>query len=110
MDANTSLSLSKSQHQREIDNYQDQANDMVDIKKFNNLNMQVVEQDRRVRELEEALESRAADSNKLLLDSQNDHRRAQEALEEEKADAVRKLQKTQDLLNQQVQKLKDQVS
>ncbi|XP_013414596.1 ninein-like protein isoform X3 [Lingula anatina] len=108
LEANTSLSIAESQHIREIQGLKDQAENMVNTAMYNDQKLQLVGAEKKIRELEQALEMRVTEGNKILLDSQASHKRALRETEEEKESTARKLKQTTALLEEQILKYKDQ--
>ena len=65
-DTQTQLSVSNSQHMREIQTSQEKVSAMVDLNKFNLLNSQLVQTQQQLADLEVAMEKRASETTKLL--------------------------------------------
>lgn len=66
-ESNTLLSMTQSEHVREVDNLRDQNVKMVDITRYNNLHQKLVEAEKKVRELEAMMEQRAAETSQLIV-------------------------------------------
>ncbi len=63
----TALALSQGEHRREVGALQDQFSQMVEVTTYNKLNTKLVDAQKTVRELETALEQRAAETSKMLI-------------------------------------------
>ncbi|XP_078675369.1 ninein-like protein isoform X15 [Branchiostoma floridae x Branchiostoma belcheri] len=70
----------------------------------------VIEKERRCRELEVALEQRSTETNKLLMTAQQGHEKTVAKLKQDKEELDNKLAKMHTVLNEQTNKLKEQLS
>ncbi|XP_078589728.1 uncharacterized protein LOC144870012 isoform X8 [Branchiostoma floridae x Branchiostoma japonicum] len=70
----------------------------------------VIEKERRCRELEVALEQRSTETNKLLMTAQQGHEKTVSKLKQDKEELDNKLAKMHTVLNEQTNKLKEQLS
>ncbi len=60
--------MANSEHVREVQTLREHSSSqMVDVTKYNNLNLQCVETQRRVSDLEAALAQRSAETSKLIM-------------------------------------------
>ncbi|XP_074647140.1 uncharacterized protein LOC141903070 isoform X9 [Tubulanus polymorphus] len=105
----TNLSLVDSEHTRHIQDMTDKQKHMVDMNKFNDVNMKMVEQERRIMELENMIQIRCAEYNKLLIEAQQDFNQSLKQTDEDKQDANKKLNIANSLLKETVNKLKKQL-
>ena len=69
----TSLSLTESAHLRDIQDANETLSGMVDRNKFNDLIQKNAENERKIHDLEKALQSRSAEHNKMILGKKNHH-------------------------------------
>ncbi|KAK2170710.1 hypothetical protein LSH36_1g20015 [Paralvinella palmiformis] len=108
-DANTTLSLAKSEHQRELGALRQQISNMVDLDNHKDLKKQLADAQNKIGQLEAALEKRAAEMTKVIMGTQADHKHRTEILEDDKEAAEQKVEQMQQLLDDQVEKLKQQL-
>ena len=66
-DANTTLSLAKSEHQRELGALRQQIRNMVDLDNHKELKKQLADAQNKIGQLEAALEKRAAEMTKVIM-------------------------------------------
>ena len=62
----TALSLARSEHQRELQRVRDSYANAVDANKYNNLQSQLIDEQKKTAQLEKAVEERADETNKLI--------------------------------------------
>ncbi|XP_078675358.1 uncharacterized protein LOC144913099 isoform X5 [Branchiostoma floridae x Branchiostoma belcheri] len=119
--ANAELILGKSQQDRELKHVREQhdmelekvrseSQGKVAPEELNSARLQVIEKERRCRELEVALEQRSTETNKLLMTAQQGHEKTVAKLKQDKEELDNKLAKMHTVLNEQTNKLKEQLS
>ncbi|XP_019625672.1 PREDICTED: ninein-like protein isoform X4 [Branchiostoma belcheri] len=119
--ANAELMLGKSQQDRELKHVREQhdmelekvraeSQGKVAPEELNSARLQVIEKERRCRELEVALEQRSTETNKLLMTAQQGHEKTVAKLKQDKEELDNKLAKMHTVLNEQTNKLKEQLS
>ncbi|CAH1791982.1 unnamed protein product [Owenia fusiformis] len=106
---NASMSMAESQHMREVQCLREETEGRVDMTRYNNLNIALLEEQKKRKEVEEICQVRLAETNKLLSNAHDDHRKAFEDLQQDKAEVSRKLNNTRQLLNEQMERLRKQL-
>ncbi|XP_078589736.1 ninein-like protein isoform X15 [Branchiostoma floridae x Branchiostoma japonicum] len=100
----------REQHDMELEKVRSESQGKVAPEELNNARLQVIEKERRCRELEVALEQRSTETNKLLMTAQQGHEKTVSKLKQDKEELDNKLAKMHTVLNEQTNKLKEQLS
>ncbi|XP_066281332.1 ninein-like protein isoform X8 [Branchiostoma lanceolatum] len=100
----------REQHDMELEKVRSESQGKVAPEQLNNARLQVIEKERRCRELEVALEQRSTETNKLLMTAQQGQEKALAKLKQDKEELDNKLAKMHAVLNEQTNKLKEQLS
>ncbi|CAH1262705.1 NINL [Branchiostoma lanceolatum] len=100
----------REQHDMELEKVRSESQGKVAPEELNNARLQVIEKERRCRELEVALEQRSTETNKLLMTAQQGQEKALAKLKQDKEELDNKLAKMHVVLNEQTNKLKEQLS
>ncbi|KAK3610897.1 hypothetical protein CHS0354_017499 [Potamilus streckersoni] len=108
LEATTNFAVLQSQHIRELNKWREGGSNMVELEKFTRLQIDLVDQQRSVRQLQELVQSSEESASNRFKDVQEDHKRQVKQLSEEKEELCRKLKILQELLDNQVEKLKKQ--
>ncbi|XP_060081776.1 ninein-like protein [Ylistrum balloti] len=107
---NHKLADHKADHELEISKLRDMNSNSVDLEKFTRLQGDLVDHQRQLHELHDILEAKENEKNKAFKDKEEEFKKIMEALEEEKVNLRRKLRLTQEMLDEQLEKIKSHYS
>lgn len=102
--ANSDLAQNQTQHAEEMKKYNTGSG--IDIDNFTRLQIDLVDQQRQLRELQEFIETKENERNKKFKVKEEELKKAIKELEEEKNTLQRKLKLTQQMLDEQIEKIK----
>lgn len=77
----------------------------VDIENFTKLQIDLVDQQRQLRELQEFMDNKENEKSRNIRVKENEHKKLIKHLEEEKTNLTRKLKLTQKMLDEQLEKI-----
>ncbi|XP_071163588.1 ninein-like protein isoform X5 [Mytilus edulis] len=103
--ANNDLAQNQTQHAEEMKKYH--VSNGIDIDNFTRLQIDLVDQQRQLRELQEFIEAKENEKNKKFKVREEEMKKAIKELEEDKNSLQRKLRLTQQMLDEQIEKIKN---
>ncbi|XP_052276394.1 ninein-like protein isoform X3 [Dreissena polymorpha] len=108
LEATTNFSISQSQHIRELQQWKEQCSNMVDLQKFTRLQIDLVDNQRSLRDLQELLKNKEENSTSVFKEESEKHSSAVKSLETQKDSLQRKLSTLQQILDSQIDRFKQQ--
>ncbi|XP_033734383.1 ninein-like protein isoform X3 [Pecten maximus] len=109
-DMNHKLADHKADHESEINKLKDMNSNSIDLEKFTRLQGDLVEHQQQLRDLHDVLEAKESEKTKAFKDKEEEFKKIMDALEEEKTNLRRKLRLTQEMLDEQLEKIKSHYS
>lgn len=107
---NHKLADHKADHELEISKLKDMNSNSIDLEKFTRLQGDLVEHQQQLRDLHDVLEAKESEKNKAFKVKEDEFKKIMDALEEEKTNLRRKLRLTQEMLDEQLEKIKSHYS
>ncbi|XP_021344254.1 putative uncharacterized protein MYH16, partial [Mizuhopecten yessoensis] len=105
-DTSQKLADHKADHESEISKLKDMNSNSIDPKKFTMLQGDLVDHQRQLRDLHDALEAKENEKNRTFKVKEEEINKIMESLEEDKVNLRRKLRLTQEMLDEQLEKIK----
>ncbi|XP_021369452.1 ninein-like protein isoform X3 [Mizuhopecten yessoensis] len=109
-DTSQKLADHKADHESEISKLKDMNSNSIDPKKFTMLQGDLVDHQRQLRDLHDALEAKENEKNRTFKVKEEEINKIMESLEEDKVNLRRKLRLTQEMLDEQLEKIKSHYS
>lgn len=101
-DATSDLARFRSQNSHHLGT---RSGSPVDIENFTKLQIDLVDQQRQLRELQEFMDNKENEKSRNIRVKENEHKKLIKHLEEEKTNLTRKLKLTQKMLDEQLEKI-----
>ncbi|WAR18242.1 NINL-like protein [Mya arenaria] len=108
LEATTNFSISQSEHIRELQQWKEQCGNMVDLQKYTRLQIDLVDNQRSLRDLQQVLQTKEETSTHVFKHTSEKHVEEVRSLEDQKASLLRKLTSLQEILDSQIDKFKQQ--
>ncbi|KAL4239150.1 hypothetical protein ACF0H5_003852 [Mactra antiquata] len=108
LEATTNFSVSQSQHIRELQLWKEQCGSMVDLQKYTKLQIDLVDNQRSLRDLQDLLQTKQDLSSKEFKETSEKHEEEMKSLEGKKESLKRQLSALQQILDTQIDKFKQQ--
>lgn len=107
MEASSDLAVHQSKHIRELQELKDKnSHNALDVENFTKLQINVVDQQRQLRDLQELIDTREKEKKEVFKATEAEHKKIIQDLEDEKHKLQQRLKMTQELLDKQLEKLK----
>ncbi|XP_070571058.1 ninein-like protein isoform X2 [Ptychodera flava] len=109
LEARTALSLSQSQHIRELQRLRDQRNEISE-KEVQAMNLKLAEREKRLQDMEKVIRTKEEELNKGLHNIKSEYDGEMKSLRDERAEIEKKHRSARGLLDDYVIKLKEQLN